>query len=209
MSSELKHQCLARLPDGPRWVETRDLLLNSNSLVQGDAEHFVVWHCEHAIGSVVGRPVTLPKAALACDELLAFSDNHVWLAERLDHFSCEPANIYLASKSLTMSKVEHQQNAAPLSLQDIETLIGLDNGLYAELQQALFADVDTQAIFTEGHAVAFAYVASQSEGYWDMSIDTLAAYRGKGYAQAAVKALIQQMQRTGKRPVWGLSLIHI
>jgi predicted GNAT family acetyltransferase len=38
---------------------------------------------------------------------------------------------------------------------------------------------------------------------WDISIDTLAGYRNKGYAAACVAYMIELMRRQKKQPVWG------
>ena len=44
---------------------------------------------------------------------------------------------------------------------------------------------------------------SETEGLWDISIDTLEEYRNKGYAAEAVTYLIKYFNRRGKRPIWG------
>ena len=51
--------------------------------------------------------------------------------------------------------------------------------------------------------VAFCYAGSQTESLWDISIDTLAEYRNRGYAALCVSFLTDYFLRKGLAPVWG------
>jgi GNAT superfamily N-acetyltransferase len=51
--------------------------------------------------------------------------------------------------------------------------------------------------------VSFCYVAWETESLWDVSIETLAEYRGRGHAAEVVSYLIKYMRERGKEPVWG------
>lgn len=51
--------------------------------------------------------------------------------------------------------------------------------------------------------VAFCYAGWETERWWDVSIDTLAEWRGRGFALAAAATLIDRMRASGKRAVWG------
>jgi predicted GNAT family acetyltransferase len=51
--------------------------------------------------------------------------------------------------------------------------------------------------------VSFCYVAAETESLWDVSIDTLAGHRRRGYAALCAAYLIEHMCEKGKRPVWG------
>jgi GNAT superfamily N-acetyltransferase len=51
--------------------------------------------------------------------------------------------------------------------------------------------------------VSFCYGGSQTESLWDISIDTLAEYRNRGYAALCVAFLIEDFRRRGLEPVWG------
>lgn len=55
----------------------------------------------------------------------------------------------------------------------------------------------------DGRAVAFCYPVLQTERYWDVSVDTVEGYRGRGLAGRAARAMIRHMGRLGKSPVWG------
>ena len=51
--------------------------------------------------------------------------------------------------------------------------------------------------------MSFCYAASETETLWDVSIDTLEPWRGRGLARACCELLISHMARHGKSPVWG------
>lgn len=59
------------------------------------------------------------------------------------------------------------------------------------------------ATFEGGRPVAFCYAAWETETLWDVSIDTLPAWRRRGCARAAAVELIEHFLTRGKRPVWG------
>jgi RimJ/RimL family protein N-acetyltransferase len=51
--------------------------------------------------------------------------------------------------------------------------------------------------------VSFCYVAWETETLWDVSIDTLPSYRGRGLAVPAVFYLVALMKEKRKQAVWG------
>jgi GNAT superfamily N-acetyltransferase len=51
--------------------------------------------------------------------------------------------------------------------------------------------------------VAFAYAPWTTERWFDVSVDTLEAYRRRGYGAACARALIERQIEAGRRPVWG------
>jgi hypothetical protein len=60
------------------------------------------------------------------------------------------------------------------------------------------------AAFVGEVPVSFCYVASETEGLWDVAIDTLEEHRRRGHAAQCVSFLIRHMRHTaGKEPVWG------
>jgi predicted GNAT family acetyltransferase len=54
----------------------------------------------------------------------------------------------------------------------------------------------------DGRPVSFCYAADETEGLWDISIDTLEPYRRQGYAARCVSYMIYEIRRRGKEPVW-------
>ncbi|MDX6380325.1 MAG: hypothetical protein QOI57_1349 [Rubrobacteraceae bacterium] len=58
------------------------------------------------------------------------------------------------------------------------------------------------AALAKRRPVSFCVASDQTEGLWDISIDTLERYRRQGYAARCVSYMIDEMRRRGKEPVW-------
>lgn len=204
MKKTLQQQLLASLDDIPRLVETRDLLRHANSQVLSFADHnsFAVWLPSEALGAIVGQPSTGLAPLHDCDEIIAFANNYQSLRTQLPNYHCQRVNVYL-QPSLVASP---RHTVKAVTLHDIEYLVDEDNSLFAELKWALIHDIPVWASMHNQQPVAFAYAGAQSEGYWDMAIDTLLPYRGQGFAHSAASAMLQHMHGTGKRGVW--SALH-
>ena len=78
----------------------------------------------------------------------------------------------------------------------------LTEGLSSELEAALKRRATAAAAFADGRPVSFCYAADETEGLWDISIDTLEPYRRQGYAARCVSYMVEEMRRRGKEPVW-------
>jgi GNAT superfamily N-acetyltransferase len=63
--------------------------------------------------------------------------------------------------------------------------------------------IPVAAAWMDGRPVAFCYPVLQTETLWDVSVDTLPDYRGRGLAGRAARAMIRHMRGRGKAPVWG------
>lgn len=59
------------------------------------------------------------------------------------------------------------------------------------------------ARFVDGRPVSFCYPCWSTEALWDISIDTVEAYRRRGCAADAVRFMIHHMRASGRDPVWG------
>ncbi len=79
--------------------------------------------------------------------------------------------------------------------------IGLPDDLLAEMREAVDM-AEIAATFVDGAPVSFAYAGAVTEGWWDISIDTLEAHRQRGYAAACVSWLIRRERARGREPVW-------
>ncbi len=88
---------------------------------------------------------------------------------------------------------------APSELSSID---GLPPDLLSELRVAARRSPITASL-VGGRPVSFCYVAAQTEGLWDISIDTLAEHRRQGHAARCVAYMIEHMRRQGRMPVWG------
>ncbi len=58
------------------------------------------------------------------------------------------------------------------------------------------------AIAAQDRIASIAYAFVETEGYFDISIDTVHPFRREGYGVSCAAALIRQQLHRGKRPVW-------
>lgn len=200
----LKQRCLSQLPDLPRWVETRDLLLwDASIVVESPArDGFVVWSESDRMGSIVGVPdvVALSRAAEQMSELLAFPENVEKVQALVHGFRKELATVFAAPAHLPRSPTHA---CGQVGRTEIISQKHLPPELQDELLEAAEDGAIVIAAFTGTLPVAFAYVASETETLWDVSIDTVEGYRRKGYARSAVVRLMRIMEKKGKAAVWG------
>ena len=174
----LRHRYLLSLPDLPLWVETRDLLLwEGSKVIENPTQSgFVVWRMEDGIGSVVGEPEPQAVALAARDvpELLAFEDNIERLRSHLPAFQAETATIFTEPELLPYVPAHR---SCEISLDEISVQSHLPADPLAELSNVAEDGVTIVAAFDGSHPVAFAYVASETETLWDVSIDTIRSHR--------------------------------
>jgi GNAT superfamily N-acetyltransferase len=201
---ETRQRCLSCVPDLPRWVETRDLLLweGSKLLENPSRSGFVVWSAEDGLGAVVGEPErsALEEVAGEVPELLAFTDNIDRVRFLLPEFEAEFATVFSAPDKLPPAPLHRCRQ---VSLSEIAAQDHLPDDLLAELSGVAEDGVSVVAAFDGVLPVAFAYVASETESLWDVSIDTIPSHRRQGYAGAAVLHLMRTMREKGKSAVWG------
>ena len=193
------------LPDAPRWVETRALLLSGNAAVEvndlGDAA--VVLDTTLPFGALVGRAdPTLLRSVLdgvpADFELIVQLDTLPAAQQALSGWRAAQAVVHTL-----VDPYPSGQRAEPgvvvSTPPDLRWLQELpeDLRLYAGQAEAIAVRV------VEGTVVAVCAAGDVTETLWDVGIDTLAAHRRRGYAAACFRALAAAMAQQGKQPVWG------
>ena len=139
-------------------------------------------------------------AAGEVPELLAFAENIERARSLLPEFEAERATVFSAPGLLPPAP-PHRCEAIGLS--DIAAQDHLPDDLLAELSTVAKDGAPVVAAFDGALPVAFAYVASETESLWDVSIDTVPSHRRQGYAGAAVLHLMRGMREKGKSAVWG------
>ncbi|MES2692549.1 MAG: GNAT family N-acetyltransferase [Verrucomicrobiota bacterium] len=194
---------LALVPDEPAVVEARALLLSCEA---------VLWFEEGRSGFVAGEPGDDVVAVVGevrsewIDEavrrmkpggvVLAYPKNLDEVRAALPGWKVERALIFDGAG------VRNVNDAAVRWLEPGEVERIEDAGLRDEMTHAL-RWTQVAAVWLDGVPVAFCYAAWMTERRWDISIDTVEAYRRMGYAERAVRWTIGQMRTRGKEPVWG------
>jgi hypothetical protein len=222
---------LARVPDLPAWVDTRGMLLAPAPRIWRDDApdadtDFVVTLPARALASVVGRP---PRALIqsaaaslgAAVNVLGEAGASAHLADALPGWQARTAILH----TLPPHRVEPQapERTSLFTRDTAPPLDHLPTILRQEIDAALAgrpvirfvgdsppSDADAgacggavAAAWAGGRPVAFCYPVVQTETLWDVSIDTMEAYRGQGLGGLAARAMIASMARRGKAPVWG------
>jgi hypothetical protein len=207
---EKQRRLAATLPDIPRWVETRDFLLEGTGEVFGLREEpdlsFVALDTESGFIGIVGLPQADAIAEAAArsgrrDEAICEmrARNHVSAA--IPGWTSEEAILYRRDEShplpAVLSGAVHL-----LTSDDVASLAAVPQDLRLELQQAVEWSPLAATIVDE-QPVSFCYAGAETETLWDISIDTLEVHRGNGYAGLCVSYMIALMRTHGKEPMWG------
>ena len=164
---------------------------------------------EEKLVSVVGRPAGERVSEAVSRNgnsgaVIAMPENASSVARTLPGWEMRPAILHLLGEGgLTeMPEGEVRLLSGPEGLRALPS--GLREGLRAELEGALERGTPLAASFVEDVPVSFCYVASETEGLWDVSIDTLEGHRRRGHAGRCAAFMVRHMRETaGKEPVWG------
>lgn len=215
VSPEQTARLAALLPDIPRFVETRATLLEGHCEVLGleeDAANlsFVARDGEEGLVCVVGRPARgAISEAVARDgdrgEVIAMPENVSLVAEALPGREARPAALHLLGAEERLPEAPEGEPIRLLSGPQEMRLLPpkLGEELRAELERALQRDAPMAAAFVGDVPVSFCYAASETEGLWDVAIDTLDGYRRRGHAARGAAFMVRHMRgRFGKEPVW-------
>lgn len=207
MSSRTRRRLLAKLPDVPRWCETRAALIEGDCELFGAGSDCVVRIDPHRLLSVIGKPLPAElgraRAGLegAWTLICAAEEGERW-AELLPGWTLELAVLHELGRMPTV--------AAPSIPARIERVTAPSPRLLDHLPQPLRREIGVVAgryplfvAWVEGRAVAFCYAGSTTESLWDISIETLAGYQRAGLAAACAVRAVRYMKRLGRRPVWG------
>ena len=204
--STLNRELAALLPDIPRWLETRSMLLRQCCEVLGlkrEGPSCVIHSLQQKLISVVGRPeFEYIQSAVSVNNGLVLTtlENIDYVAAALPNSKVGFATLHVLRNDSRLAEVPEGRVAI---LDPIEVLnVQVSDALREEL---LFVSrySPIAATFEDNVPVSFCYAASDTETLWDVSIDTLEPYRNRGYAGWCVSFMIRYMLQEGKQPVWG------
>jgi GNAT superfamily N-acetyltransferase len=200
----------AALPDQPRWVAARGLLLARRCEVllgpEGKSSSgYLLVERGGALACAVHRPVAALVARLRSGEhgprqLLAPLVNAEPLRPLLPGWREYAATVHVHPAPETLPRPVGP--ARFLTLAEVERLHDLAPALASELTRALGRG-PVAAAFHGDRPVSFAYATFETERWFDLSLDTLEGFRRQGLATRAAAFLIHHQQGRGKSPVWG------
>jgi hypothetical protein len=198
----------ARLPDLPRLVETRAILLSGACEILGDTARgdYVVRSLDAALAAVVGRPSTGTLREMAARagllEILCAEEVAEATVAALPGWRADPATIHVLGRADPPRPFAPGGDVRLVSPDEPVSLIHLP----AELQHEFVAARRRSPFaiaFAGGRGVSFAYAPWQTETLFDVSIDTIASHRGRGLGAATAGLLIEHLRASGRQPVWG------
>ncbi len=198
-------QNLARsLPDIPRWVETRSLLLGGRCTVAVSPNGFVVKALDSPLVCCAGRPdpEAIREAVTEAGpdlRVLVPPEEAGIVARALPEWSPAAATIHV----LGTGRWPEPDPAVDVRLvQDDLLLALLPDGIRSEIGWAL-PRATVAVAFSDGLPAAIGYSCWETETLWDISIDTVPEFRRRGLAEACTAFLMRTMRERGKEPVWG------
>lgn len=197
-----------RLPDLPRWVEARDLLLSGACAILGFQEEpelsLVIRDPATSDLFIVGRPAERVVHAAVQQHfgsgfLLAPPEQVSWLTHVLPDWTHRRAVLHRlrGTMHLPPAAVDAVRFLDPVTLPQLPIPVDLLGELASGAEHSVIA-----ARFVAQQPVAFCYAGAITESLWDVSIDTLEAHRRHGYAVQCAVHMIRHMEAYGKHPVW-------
>jgi RimJ/RimL family protein N-acetyltransferase len=202
-------QSMARqLPDIPRWVEARALLLSGDCEIFGleEAASLAFAVRDPTTGSVivVGKPSrsavhAAVQGIMHDGSLVASEDEAGWLADALAGWTRTRAILHLLQDP---SRLPVPSGDVRFLEPDTIDRLSVPEQLRRELRFGA-SDSKIAAVFVDNEPVAFCYAGSITESLWDVSIDTLPEHRRRGHAAVCAAYMIRHMDASGKQAVWG------
>jgi len=205
-----------RLPDVPRWLETRALLLSGRAEITGGRSvegGFVARIVQDALRviAVVGCPPTdaivrATDGVTSMTPVLAQTDN----SEHVGRALAEAPGLPWAAERAILHLLPTQAAPPPAPASGLQIRLLLPEDPLDHLPAGLLHEIaharkmaPIAVVFVNGVAASFCYPCWVTETLWDISIDTLDEHRGKALGERAVRFMIERMRREGREPVWG------
>ncbi len=202
------HSLAQRLPDLPRWIEARSLLLEEAgevfSLQEEPDLSLVLRDPDMRTLFVIGRPdedaidTALEKNGRG-GEVIAPYEQAVWLANILPGWTFATIIVHHLPDLHRLPEIPRG------AVRFLDPAVISQLVIEEELKQELSSGAEGSAIaatFVEQQPVSFCYAGAVTESLWDISIDTVPEHRRKGYAALCVAYMIHHMHTQGLHPVW-------
>jgi len=198
---------LASLPDLPRWVAARGLLLSrrgfaydvdeSCRIVCGRKDHLVVpvtLTLSPQLEAVATREV--PDGSIVLQDIMLPAARYF-----LPEWNAEPATVYTLSSDTAKSWPVPQWPTAPLTAEQIEAAPDVPALLRDRLLDAS-TRMPVWAASADGRPAAFCYASLATETWFEVVVETLEPARSRGLGRAAAMGLIVDRMLHGLRPVF-------
>lgn len=203
------------LPDVPRWLYARSMLLSGRCEVLGLEEtpsgpSFAAreleeredrWFC------VVGRPseeaiVEAARRNRNGGEALATREGATRVVGALPGWTATRVIVHQLGDASRLPPIAGQE-VKPFGAQDLDAASDdLPDELRSYLESAISRSALVAASLADGRPVSFCCAEDETEGLWDIAIETLESHRRRGHAARCVSWMVAEMRRRCKEPVW-------
>jgi GNAT superfamily N-acetyltransferase len=206
MSDNHEVDVFPELPDLPRWVDARGMLLAKRGFLTTTTDGCKVV-CSRRHRMVV--PITfdlsreldrlahleIPGATIVLQEVMLPSAR--WL---LPEWEAEAAAVFALELERTRHWAPSEWPAAAMTTAQIEAADHVPPAL-----RDVLADASTRSsvwtVSAEGQPLAFAWAMQSTERWFQAGVETLESGRGRGLGRAALMALVRDRAQRGLRPV--------
>lgn len=204
----IREQILAAIPDAPRWIEARAIVLSGRCRIIGPPEGCYVRDTEVPVATLVGAPSEeLLREATGAETGyvdLVFQDEHRELVESaLPDWTMVPVWMHRLEPGATGWRDEDTSAVRLLERDEAAFFSRLPPPDWEESMTSALRHAHVAARFVDGEPVSFASVNFESESFWDVAIVTVEGRRRQSHAAATSAYLIQMMMERGREPVWG------
>lgn len=200
------------LPDTPRWVESRGMLLSGRGRLVGwepDAPGFGVFDDSVSrLLSLVGRPpagvLQGAVSSLRPHAVLVQAEDDDELRPLLSPLRREVAILHRLPEGVELRPLAEQAPCRLLHRGEAAGWLGLwPEPQRRELGAALEVGLPMACALAGVEVAAVCYATYETETLWDVAIDTRPEHRRRGLAAAAVRFLAAHQAARGLSPCWG------
>jgi GNAT superfamily N-acetyltransferase len=202
--SPREEDLLARLPDEPRWAETRWLLASGEGRGHADGDDAVVVARRLPLAAVVGRPSPallreLVDAASADLELIVQAEDHDHVRAALDGWTTTWARLHRwpGGRPLPSPPTDIEVVVSDPPSRALLAALSDDARLWARPARALAVHL------VDGQPVSLCIALAVTETLWDVGVETDPTHRRRGCATACFAALAHHLAADGLQPMWG------
>lgn len=184
----------------------RSILLRGNAgIIGNDSQNFLI--CDRETGplfalgqpdrEVIGQALRrYPRA----ETLIATPEHSGALGKALEGWDCSRVGIHVLPECQGLARgygeIRWLETREILQVENGPELLR-DNLLAASLRSPI------AAAMAGGEPVSFCFASSQTERFWNVSVECLPAYRRMGFSSLCVRWMVEHFLAAGKRPVWG------
>jgi GNAT superfamily N-acetyltransferase len=195
---------LRRLPDEPRWAETRWLLASGEGQLHADDDGAVVVGRRLPLAAVVGRPSPallrqVADAGASDLELIVQVDDVAHVRAALGGWETTWARLHRWPEDQPLPSPPAGIEVAVAEPPSSELLAALsdDARRWARPARALALHL------VDERPVSLCIALAVTQTLWDVGVETDPAHRRRGLARACFAALAQHLAADGLRPMWG------